>query len=371
MAKDTSKTRKTPRGRKKPPATQSGKRIFKGISHRTWEHPADRAALTAMRAVPGFDLVLRKVFGAVGERSLRLIYLASAARVGEDQFPDLYDSFMEACQILDVDEPPELFVSQTPFVNASAVGVDRPFIVIHSSMLILLDRDELQAVLGHELGHCLSGHALYKTMLALLIRLTILALQVPVGGLALFAIIAALKEWDRKAELSADRAALLVCQDPQVINRLQLKLAGGGMADQMNPEAFIEQAAEYESHGNVIDGVTKVLNLIGATHPFPVLRLTESLRWIESGDYDEIMGGTYEERTEEDQVSVYEQIKQGASSYKESVEVSKDPLMVALRRFTENVGDTARGVASWVKGVGDERSGDPDDEDEDEATESD
>jgi hypothetical protein len=350
MAKDTSKTRrKTARSRKKPPTTQSGKRIFKNISPRTWEHPADRAALKAMRAVPGFDLVLRKIFGAVGERSLRLIHLASAARVGENQFPDLWDSYLEACQVLDVEEPPELFVSQTPFVNAGAVGVDRPFIVINSAMLVMLDRDELQSVLGHELGHCLSGHALYHTMLGLLIRLTILALQVPVGGMALFAIIA------------ADRAALLVCQDPQVINRLQLKLAGGGMADQMNPEAFIDQAAEYEAHGNVIDGVTKVLNLIGATHPFPVLRLTESLRWIESGDYDAIMGGTYEQRTEEDQVSVYEQIKQGASSYKESVEVSNDPLMKALRRFTENVGDTARGVASWVKGEGD--GGEQDEED--------
>ncbi len=351
MAEDTRKPRrKSTRGRKKPPTTASGKRIFENISPRTWEHPADRAALVAMRAVPGFDLVLRKVFGAVGERSLRLIHLASAARVGPDQFPELHESFLEACEILDVDEPPELFVTQTPFVNAMAVGVDRPFIVLHSSMLVLLDRDELQAVMGHELGHCLSGHALYKTMLALLIRLTILALQVPVGGMALFAIIAALKEWDRKSELSADRAALLVCQDPQVMNRLQLKLAGGGKIDQMNPDAFIEQAAEYESHGNVLDGVTKVLNLIGATHPFPVLRLTEHLRWIDSGEYDAILGGAYAQRTEEDGVSVYQQIVQGASSYRESVEASKDPLMKALRRFGENLGDGARGVASWVKG---------------------
>ncbi len=352
------------------PRTASGRLCFPQISPRAYEHPADRAALVALRKVPGFDLVLRKVFGAIGERSLRLIHLASAARVGPDQFPDLWEDYLEACEILGFEEPPELYVSQTPFVNAGAVGVDRPFVVINSGMMILLDRAELQAVLGHELGHVMSGHALYKTMLRLLIRLMILALQVPVGGAVLLTIITALLEWDRKSELSADRAGLLVAQDPEVAYRVQMKLAGGGMAQHMDLDAFTAQAEEYEAYGTVVDSVAKVLNLMGRTHPFPVLRLNELRRWIDAGEYETIIGGEYEKQTEDDTASVYQEVLRSASSYRETVEISTDPLMVALRRMGEGIGDTTRSVFDWVRGSGDEGGdeeevgGDGDDEED-------
>ncbi len=370
MAKDSPKNtprkgktrRKTgKRAKDAAPRASTGRVRFPEISPRAYEHPSDRAALVTLRKVPGFDLVLRKLFGAVGERSLRLIHLAAAARVGPDQFPDLWDDYLEACDILDIAEPPELYVTQTPFVNAGAVGVDRPFVVINSAMIAMLDRDELLSILGHELGHCISGHALYKTMLRLLVRLSILALQVPIGGIALYTIIAALMEWDRKSELSADRAALLVCQDPDVIYRTQMKLAGGGMTDQMNMDAFMTQAEEYEGHGNVLDGVMKVVNLLGRTHPFPVLRIREIRRWVDSGDYDTILKGDYERRSADDQASVYEEVLRSASSYRENVEVSSDPLMVALRRMGEGLGSAGRSVAGWVR-----RSSSDGEEDDDE-----
>jgi Zn-dependent protease with chaperone function len=357
-----------PRKRKKKaddrPRSVRGRLCFPEISPRAYEHPADRAALVTLRKIPGFDLVLRKIFGTIGERSLRLIHLASAARVGPDQFPDLWEDYLEACEILGIEEPPELYVSQTPFVNAGAVGVDRPFVVINSAMMILLDREELQAVLGHELGHVLSGHALYKTMLRLMIRLMILALQVPVGGAVLLTIITALLEWDRKSELSADRAGLLVAQDPEIAFRVQMKLAGGGMTKQMNLDAFAAQAEEYESYGNVLDSVAKVLNLMGRTHPFPVLRLNELRRWIDAGGYDAIVGGEYEKINEDDRASVYQEIVRSASSYKETLEVSNDPLMVALRRMGEGVSGTTRSVYNWVRGSG-EGEGEDDDGDAD------
>ena len=46
----------------------------------------------------------------------------------------------------------------------------------------------------------------------------------PVGAIALRAIIAAMFEWWRKAELSADRAGLLAGQDPAASLRLLMKL---------------------------------------------------------------------------------------------------------------------------------------------------
>jgi hypothetical protein len=49
---------------------------------------ADRAALNALRKIPGFDMVLRKVFGMFGERALLLAFKANAVKVTENQYPD-------------------------------------------------------------------------------------------------------------------------------------------------------------------------------------------------------------------------------------------------------------------------------------------
>ena len=71
---------------------------------------------------------------------------------------------------------PELYVSQTPFFNAGAYGIDQPFIVVHSAAIELLDDDELRVLLAHELGHVISGHALYRTIAAILALISLGAL---------------------------------------------------------------------------------------------------------------------------------------------------------------------------------------------------
>lgn len=320
--------------------------LFPNLSPRAYEHPADRATLVALRKVPGFQFVTRKLFGLVGDRSLRLAYLGSAVRVSERQFPKIHARYLEACRVLDITPPPELFIAQTPIVNAGAVGVDRPFIVINSGSLLLLDDDELQFVLAHELGHVLSQHVLYKTMLRLLMRLTLVAMSVPLGGAALFAILAALMEWDRKSELSADRAGLLVAQDPQIAYRVHMKLAGGGQTDQMSVDEFLAQSEEYRSGGGVVDGVIKLLNLLGRTHPFPVLRLAELKAWVDSGAYEAILRGEYPRREEDGAASVVEEIAAGAESYTDDVARSPDPLV----GFFRGIGQQAAGAGQSVAG---------------------
>jgi len=319
-------------------ASTSVKRIkirFPEISSKSWEHPADRAALTALGKVPGLDLLLRKLVGATTERSLRLITLASSVRVGTNQFPRLHRLHLEACDVLDVAQPPELYVTQTPFLNARAVGVDRPFIVLNSSMVESMTDDELLSVIGHELGHCLSGHVLYKTVLAMLLRFTTLAFSIPLGGASLLAIIIALREWDRKSELSADRAALLVSQDPNVCYQLEMKLAGGSRIEEMDINEFFVQAAEYQGSGNILDSVYKLLNLMGQTHPFPVLRLAELKGWVDSGSYKRILEGDYVRRSQEDDDDVLKNFRDAANRYREDFTGSRDPLSDSLRTAAE------------------------------------
>ena len=98
-----------------------------GISSRAWEHPADRGALVAVRQLKGFDLVLRKLSGLINERALRLIFLGSAVRAGDRQFPKVHRLFAEAAATLDVRELPELYVMTGPMPNAMCIGIDKPF----------------------------------------------------------------------------------------------------------------------------------------------------------------------------------------------------------------------------------------------------
>jgi Zn-dependent protease with chaperone function len=295
------------------------RRILREIHPSSWEHPADRAALMALRRVPGFDEILKTVFGLFGEKPIRLAFQANAVRVGPKQFPRIHERYLEVLETLDSPQHYELFVSQTPMVNAGAYGMHKPFIVLNSGALILLNDDELTYLLGHELGHIMSGHVLYRTMTVILLQLA--QLGFPIVGLAARAVLVALLEWSRKAELSCDRAGLLAVQHPEATLRSFMKLAGGvpGMDAETDLNEFLVQADEYRETGDVADVVFKVLNLLGATHPFHVLRAAELRDWIEAGEYDRILRGEYRRRTE-DTLPYAEDLAEAARAYREDAQ---------------------------------------------------
>jgi len=278
-----------------PQPSGRSRTVLTGISTRAWEHPADRAALNALRAVPGFDEVVRKIYGFFGERGIRLLFQANAVRVGPTQFPKVHAAYNDVIATLDWDPRPELFVTQSPFFNAGAYGMDRPFIVINSSAVSALDEEELHTILGHELGHVMSGHSLYRTILFILLTFGARALPF-LAGIALLPIQIALLEWYRKSEISCDRAGLLASQDPLASMRMFMKMAGGGDIAQMDLNAVMVQAKEYEEGGDAADAIAKVLNTLWTTHPFHTLRAAELQRWVEGGDYDRILRGEYPHR---------------------------------------------------------------------------
>ena len=273
---------------------------FLEIAAVSWEHPADRAALQTLRAIPGVDEVIRKVLGMLGgERGIRLLFQGNAVRIGPAQFPKLWTLHTEVTTTFDWPNVPELYVSQTPFFNAGAYGMDSPFIVIHSAAVELLDDDELRVLLSHELGHVLSGHSLYRTIAAILAMVSLGALPM-LAELALLPIRLAFLEWSRKSELSADRAGLIGAQDIVAAQRLDMKMAGGGrgpgFAGQLNVDAFMQQAHEYAASGEGLDVVYKLLSSLALTHPMHTVRAAELQRWVASGEYDRILRGEYVHR---------------------------------------------------------------------------
>ena len=315
----------------------STRRILTGIGASSWEHPADRATLNALRKIPGFDLALRKIFGMFGERAIRLAFKANAVRVSENQYSWIHQRTLRVCEVLDVDTIPEVYVSQTPVVNAGAVGMNEPFIVLNSSMLEVLDRDEVEAVLAHEVGHIMSGHVLYRTLLILIMQLTVF--RYPLAGIAVLPLLLALLEWNRKAELSCDRAALLAIQDRDIVLSALMKLAGGTRGEELNLAEFVDQSEEYRDGGESLDSVYKLLNILGATHPFAVARVAELRTWIDGGRYDEILTGSYTRRDDEDPRPYREDLKEAAKGYTDVASESLHDVDEAVDKLKSRVTD--------------------------------
>ena len=306
---------------------------LKKISPISWEHPADRTALNVLRKLPGFDALVKKVIGFTTEKALRLIHMASSVKVSGTQFPRVNRTLEAACEVLDCQEKPEVYIAQSPFLNASTLGADHPFVVIQSSTIQQMSDEELLCVVGHELGHILSGHALYKTLLWLLLNVSFRLLPLPGGNLVLIPIILALREWDRKSELTADRAGLLVSQDETPNYTLLMKMTGGSSIGEMNINDFFNQAASYEDETDFLDRVYKLLNTLTKSHPFSVVRLKELKIWATGGEYEKILGGDYIRKGKEDKWKTGDDIKETAEYYKESTAKDREKLKQTLDKI--------------------------------------
>ena len=318
--------------------------VLTDISSRAWEHPSDKGALVALRKLKGFDVLLKTMSGVFRERAWRLTLLGSAVRVDERQFARLHRLLAEVGQSLDASDLPELYVAADPTLNAQTIGMDRPIIVLSSGLVHHLDDDELRFVIGHELGHAISGHAIYRTLLLRLLGLGGLLNAIPGGAIGIRMVTVGLLEWSRKAELSADRAGLLASQDPTAALRTHMKLASGGTLEELDVTSFLAQGAEYDEGGDVRESLIKLSLLQQQTHPFAVVRATELRRWIDSGAYTSILAGTYPRRDGDADASVSEAAQEAAASYAVSFERTQD----TLGRLVHDLAGWMGTASTWI-----------------------
>jgi Zn-dependent protease with chaperone function len=303
---------------------------LKGISPRALQHPADRAATAALHQVPYLDQVVRKLIELGYERALRQAYLGLSVKLGQEQLPHIWVLEREVFNVLDVPEVPDLYLTQMPFANASTIGIGQPIIVLNSELVRLLDTDGIKAVIAHEATHVLSEHVLYGTALQILLMLSS---RLPLlAGLPLMAVRAALLEWSRAAELTCDRGAAVATREPMSVCRSLLALAGGEASDQLNLDAFIAQGLEYREKGTGLEKLTRLFIDLGITHPMPVRRIHELLKWVREGEYDRIVDGSYIKRGEEPP--------------------PRDEAQAAQQHYGERVREAFRGAGQSVQEVG-------------------
>jgi Zn-dependent protease with chaperone function len=315
---------------------------FPGISSKAYEHPADRAATAALASIPMLDTVVRKLIELRYERSYRQIFLASSVRVGPEQLPALHSAYVRAHRSLDMPGDYDVYVQRSPWGNAGAIGASKPIIVFDSTLAGQLDADEQRAVMAHELGHVLSEHVMYRTALSILLAAAGRTVPFPFV-LPVRAITAVLLEWARATELSSDRAATLAIGDPRIPCRALMVLAAGLPSAQLSLDAFLAQAMEYESWDDPTDRVRRFFVEVGVTHSFAVRRVSEMMRWVQSGEYDRIRDGDYVTR---------DQPTDARAEAGEAV----DFYVERFRRLFEDAGETVerfgRQVSDWLRRTG-------------------
>jgi Zn-dependent protease with chaperone function len=279
------------------PLSDKPHKKFADLDKDQYIHPADSRALAALRAIPGIDSALKKLLAITGESAIRVIFTASAIKVTPKQCPDLHAKLQIACTTLGVDMP-DLFVQQNPVANAFTGGVERPVVVLYSQLIERLTDEEVLAVVAHEVGHIHAEHVLYLTaarLIEFLAKSAVLASPlIPiVKEILTLTMRSALLAWARRAELSCDRAALLVTQDAHVIGRTMMKLAGGTYASRVDYEQFLAQARDFQKNYDekALDRFWADVITSGLSHPFPVWRVSEILQWVESGQYKELITG--------------------------------------------------------------------------------
>ena len=276
---------------------------YPDISSQAFKHPLDQQAEQALRSVPGFDLLAKSFSEYLYERPQQILLMGNDLKVGPRQYATLYGIYRQCLRDLDMFPEPNLYVSQNPLANAYSLGSEHPYIVLNTALLDLLDEEEIRVILAHELGHLKCDHSILIQMSFWVMGAANLLGDITLGlGKAITTgLVYAFYEWRRKAELSADSAALLVTDDLNLVLRTLMKCAGGSQKylHECNLEEFIRQGEAYRQlDQDNLNQIYKFLIYNGGngsflTHPFSVERVHYLQQWFNSESYRQIRQGNY------------------------------------------------------------------------------
>ena len=272
------------------------KKVLFGLDSKSYEHDFDKKALSALKALPGFDQVANFFLNWTYIKWHVIELQGSNMLITRESCPELYDIVHNVADTLDVRPLPRFYTQWGYNVNGYTTGYkEDTLLVLNTGTIDLLSENELRYVAGHEMGHVKSGHVLYHVMAQLFNNAIS---QFPIGSKLATPIYYALMYWNRMSEFTADRAGLLACQDIDAAISAITKMSGLPLKyyNGFSHEAFIKQAKEFkESFSGVADSVIKTITIAGSTHPWAVLRAAELLDWYYSGAYQKILDGAQTE----------------------------------------------------------------------------
>ena len=113
------------------------KQILTGLNHSSYEHPFDKAALERLENITFLKKAIEWITENTIERVYKVQYTGSNLKVTQENYPNIYTKFIEACEILDIQILPELYINWNYNINASTIGTKNPILVINSGLIDL------------------------------------------------------------------------------------------------------------------------------------------------------------------------------------------------------------------------------------------
>jgi len=146
--------------------------------------------------------------------------IGNSLLVSQKQFPDIHSIAQQNAEELGIPIP-YIFISQDPYINAFTIGFKSPYsIILNSALVEALTRDELDFIIGHEMGHIRFGHAKYLSLIS------------PIGSDIPF-ISWLYAWWQRNAEYTADRSGYTLTHEIKPAISSLIKLSVGSKLSQI------------------------------------------------------------------------------------------------------------------------------------------
>ena len=263
-------------------------------------HPDDAAALRQLQQIP----VLPKVvdwYMKNGIEELSWIRNTSyCIRLSETQFPEVYRRLPPICERFGIPVP-EFYLDMDPMPNAWTSGSSRVYITVTRGLIKRFKDDEIDAVLAHECGHIVCQHTFYQAIADQMVGFASVSenegivggLWSTFGSVAMIPLRRACLSWQRKSELSADRAASVACGEETFMRTMaMLSQIPRPMVNKMDLQQWAKQGkdlTEYQKQGVVKKALTVFSGINDSTHPAEVIRAYEFSKWINSPEYKQMV----------------------------------------------------------------------------------
>ena len=229
------------------------------------------AAATVCGSVLFIPLVV--IMGYFASRSKHQDLLSQSQQVTPQTAPEMIPLIQTNATRLQV-EPINVFIVPSRQLNAYTFGMDSPkAIVLYSSLFKIMDWDEIQFILGHEMGHVKLGHTWLNTLVG-----GMAGIPSSLGAAAIMEL--AFRWWNRACEYSADRAGVLACSKPNKAISALVKLEGGSV---VRTQAGLQAAMQHIETDD--DDIMHNLEELIASHPMIAKRIDQIRNYSNTQDY--------------------------------------------------------------------------------------
>ena len=256
-----------------------------------YTHPSDRAALKALKAIPGFHQLMKAIMSIWNERLSNIENMSCNLRVNENQMRKYYDMLPPICEKLGI-AVPDLYIKMDVNPNAYTSGDTKPFIVLTSGLLERFDDELVKTVIAHECGHIACHHVLYSTIGRLILS-GVLQTAGHFGYASLLSepLMIAFQYWMRCSEFSADRAAIICDGNAEKLTQMCMRFSGYDVRfGEANVDEYIKQAEDYNAMmtDSKVNKVMEFYLYRMIDHPLNAVRAYEGRQWAAGNDASQI-----------------------------------------------------------------------------------